>query len=227
MADMRGFSQPLQIICWISLIIIQDFLYYWFHRMAHRSNFLWASHITHHSSEEYNLAVALRQSSFQQFCSWPIYLPLALVGFPAEWLAFVISINLIYQFWFHTREINRLPDWIEAVFNTPSHHRVHHGINPQYLDKNYGGMLILWDKFFGTFEPENEEPRYGITVPLASFNPLWANLHYYWYLCKTSLIAPDIYQIICLWLAPPDWKPEWMHQESAIVLPRSDERVCP
>jgi alkylglycerol monooxygenase len=217
MIDMRHLSTSLQIVCVASLVVLQDFFYYWFHRAAHRINLLWASHITHHSSEEYNFAVALRQSTFQQFFSWPVYLPLAIIGYPAEWLALVTAINLIYQFWLHTREIDRFPWWIEAVFNTPSHHRVHHGTNTQYLDKNYGGMLIIWDRLFGTFEPEIEEVRYGITVPLTSYNPIWANLHYFWFLIKTSLSAPDIHQVMKLWLAPPDWNPEWKNQNTPIT----------
>ncbi len=212
--DMREYHESLQIFSIVLLVIFQDFAYYWFHRFAHRINFLWGSHITHHSSEEYNLAVALRQSSFQQFFAWPVYLPLAVVGYPVEWLVMVHGINLIYQFWIHTREVHCLPKWIEAVFNTPSHHRVHHGTNPQYLDKNYGGMFIVWDKLFGSYEPEVEAVRYGITVPLSSFNPIWANVHYYWYLCKTSMKAPDLYQMLWLWLAPPDWKSEWMDYEA-------------
>ena len=217
MLDVYSFTTPIKIVCWMSLIVMQDFSYYWLHRMEHRINLLWGSHITHHSSEEYNLAVALRQSSLMQFISWPVYLPLAIIGFPPEWLGLVISINLIYQFWVHTREIDRLPDWIESVFNTPSHHRVHHATNAQYLDKNYGGMFIVWDKLFGSFEPEVEEARYGITVPLASFNPVWANIHYYVYLCKTSMCAPDLEQAARLWLAPPDWKPEWMNHVPVVT----------
>ena len=216
--EMSAYSEGWQLSCLLLLVVLQDFAYYWFHRLAHRINFLWASHITHHSSEEFNLAVALRQSSFQQFFSWPLYLPLAFAGFPPEWLVGVHGMNLIYQFWFHTREVDQLPAWFESIFNTPSHHRVHHGTNPQYLDKNYGGIFIIWDKLFGTFEPEVEEVRYGITVPLMSYNPIWVNVHHYWTLFKTSMIAPDVYQAILLWLAPPDWKPEWIVANQADML---------
>jgi alkylglycerol monooxygenase len=206
-------SYNKQIYCLLLLVIIQDGFYYWFHRAAHRINFLWAGHIVHHSSEEFNFAVALRQSTFQQFVSWPIYLPLALIGFPLAWLSFVISMNLIYQFWVHTREVDRFPAWIEAIFNTPSHHRVHHGTNPQYLDKNYGGIFIIWDKLFGTFESEKEEVRYGITTPINSYNPVWINVHHYFYLIETSKRAPDWYQVVLFWLSPPDWKAEWFSAE--------------
>tara|TARA_R110000868_G_scaffold96745_3_gene266079 strand:+ start:627 stop:1514 length:888 start_codon:yes stop_codon:yes gene_type:complete len=223
LTNMQVFSPSLQISCWLFLLLGQDLAYYWFHRVAHRVNFIWASHIVHHSSEEYNLAVALRQSTFQQFLSWPFYLPLALIGFPPTWLVTIISINLIYQFWFHTREIDRMPAWFEAVFNTPSHHRVHHGTNPQYLDKNYGGILIVWDRWFGTFEPEVETVRYGITVPVDSFNPIWINAHHYWYLCKTSFTAPSLSKALKLWLAPPDWHTDWLDSDSKV--PAINERL--
>lgn len=213
--DMYQLSHNLQLYCLAVLVILQDAAYYWFHRFAHRINFLWASHITHHSSQEYNLAVALRQSSIQQFFSWPVYLPLALIGFPPTWLAVVHSFNLIYQYWIHTREVDRFPAWIEAVFNTPSHHRVHHGTNSQYIDKNYGGMFIIWDKLFGTFELEQEEVRYGLTTQLNSYNPIWANLHQYWYLLTTSVRAPNIFQALKLWVVPPDAKLDWAEVEPA------------
>jgi alkylglycerol monooxygenase len=206
-------STFLQILFVIALVFLQDLGYYWFHRSAHRNNFLWAGHIVHHSSEEYNLAVALRQSIFQQFTTWPFYLPLALIGYPPTWYLAAHSINLIYQYWIHTREINRMPAWFEAIFNTPSHHRVHHGTNKQYLDKNYAGIFIIWDKLFGTFEPEHEEVRYGITVPVNSHNPIWVNVHHYWYLIINSFRAPTLTEACKLWLAPPDWKPEWLADE--------------
>ncbi len=218
LTDMHALSMPAKISCFFALIILQDFIYYWFHRLSHRVNFFWAAHIVHHSSEEYNLAVALRQSTFQQFLSWPLYLPLALIGFPPEWLLSVISINLIYQFWFHTREIDRMPTWFEAVFNTPSHHRVHHGSNPQYLDKNYAGIFIIWDKCFGSFEPEVEDVRYGITVPVNSYDPVWINVHYLWYLCKMSWTAPSISKALQLWISPPDWKPGWTCDKNEAVV---------
>src|SRR3990167_2992518 len=210
LTDMHFMSAPFQITCVISLVVIQDCAYYWFHRAAHRINFMWAGHVVHHSSEEYNLTVAVRQSTFQQFTSWPFYLPLALIGYPPEWFVTTMSLNLIYQFWIHTREVDKMPAWFEVIFNTPSHHRVHHGTNKQYLDKNYGGILIIWDKLFGTFEAEHETVRYGITVPVNSFNPIWVNIHYYWYLWQTSSAAPSFSQALRLWLEPPDWKPDWI-----------------
>jgi sterol desaturase/sphingolipid hydroxylase (fatty acid hydroxylase superfamily) len=161
---------------WIFILIGVDFFYYWFHRVSHRSAFFWASHVVHHQSEEYNLSVALRQSALGGFFSWVFYLPLAALGFPPEMFAVSYSVNLLYQFWIHTRAIKRLGA-LEWVLNTPSHHRVHHGRNPKYLDKNYAGALIVWDRWFGTFQPEEEEPTYGIVKPLRSWNPVWANFH--------------------------------------------------
>ena len=212
MTDMHAMVAPAKIMAWLVLLLAQDMLYYWFHRAAHRINIGWGGHVVHHTSEEYNLAVALRQSSLQMYTSWMFYLPLAWIGFPPEWFYSVYSINLVYQFWIHTREIDKLPVWFEAIFNTPSHHRVHHGTNPQYIDKNYAGALIIWDRLFGTFEPEGEEVRYGITVPLRSWNPLWANVHYYWYLIKATGEAPTRADAINLWMKGPEWAPEWLQR---------------
>ena len=220
---MYELSQELKWVFWVILIFGVDLAYYLFHRAAHRINFGWAGHIAHHSSQEYNLAVALRQSSFQTFFSFLFYLPLAWLGFPPEWTASVFSLNLVYQFWIHTREIKKLPKWVEAIMNTPSHHRVHHGINIEYIDKNYAGIFIIWDKIFGTFEPEVREPLYGITAPLKSFNPIWANFHYYIHLLRSSFRAPSLAQAIGLWLRPPEWNPAWL-SPSALPTLRKDNR---
>ena len=147
-----------------------DCAYYWFHRIAHEYNAPWAGHVVHHSSEDYNLAVALRQGTFQGLFSWVFYLPLALLGFPPAWFAAMTSFDLLYQFWIHTRAIGKLGP-LEWVLNTPSHHRVHHARNPKYLDKNYAGTLIIWDRMFGTFQAEEEEPVYGLTKPLEQLEP--------------------------------------------------------
>lgn len=174
---------------WVYLFafVAYDFCYYWFHRMSHEINLFWAGHVVHHQSEEYNLSTALRQSS-GGFFGFIFYLPLALVGIEPLVLLTVGSLNLVYQFWVHTRHINRMPDWYEAVFVTPSNHRVHHAQNPIYMNKNHGGVFILWDRWFGTFQPElAEEPViFGITKPLQSWNPVWANLDTYWALIKDS-----------------------------------------
>ncbi|HET9440542.1 MAG TPA: sterol desaturase family protein, partial [Longimicrobiales bacterium] len=148
-------------------------------------NILWAGHVVHHSSEEYNLAVALRQSSLHGLMTWIFYAPLALIGIPWQMYVSTYALNLVYQFWIHTQAVGRLSKWMEFVMNTPSHHRVHHGINPRYLDRNHGGVFIIWDRFFGTFEPEREAVVYGITQPLRSWNPLWANVHVYWDIARS------------------------------------------
>lgn len=157
---------------WVLLFFADDFSYYWFHRSSHRVAWFWASHVVHHSSQHYNLAAALRQTwtgnltgSFL-FWAW-----MPLLGFHPIWVLFMQQISLIYQFWIHTELVNKLPAAIEAVFNTPSHHRVHHGSDAKYLDKNHGGILIIWDRMFGTFQPEEERPTYGLTQNIGSFNP--------------------------------------------------------
>lgn len=161
---------------WAVVFLLDDFAYYWMHRASHLVNVLWAGHVVHHSSEEFNLTVALRQSSLHGLMSWMFYMPLAFLGVPVTMWLVCHALNLVYQFWVHTREINRLGP-LELVLNTPSHHRVHHGVNPEYQDRNYAGVLIIWDRMFGTFEPELAPPVYGLTKPLVSWNPVWANLH--------------------------------------------------
>ena len=162
---------------WIVAFLLVDLAYYVLHRYSHTIHLLWAGHVVHHSSEEYNLTVALRQSALHGLLSWVFFVPLAIIGLPWELFATCYALNLVYQFWIHTREIDRLPAWLEWWLNTPSHHRVHHGVNPQYQDRNYAGALIIWDRMFGTFEPEVEPVVYGITTPLGSWNPVWANVH--------------------------------------------------
>lgn len=162
-----------------------DFCYYWFHRMSHERPLLWAAHVVHHQSEEYNLAVALRQDAFQQLFSWIWYLPLAVLGIPPTVFFTMAAINTLYQFWIHTRLIGRMGP-LEWFLNTPSHHRVHHGRDPAYLDRNHGGTLIVWDRLFGTFEPEVAAPTYGVTKALASWDPIRANLGPYRELIQKS-----------------------------------------
>jgi alkylglycerol monooxygenase len=191
----------------IALFLGVDCAYYWFHRIAHEFNAPWAGHVVHHSSEDYNLAVALRQGTFQGFFSWVFYLPLALVGFPPAWFAAMSSFDTLYQFWIHTRLIGKLGP-LEWVLNTPSHHRVHHARNPKYLDKNYAGTLIIWDRMFGTFQLEEEEPVYGLVKPLNSWNPLWANLHVWNDLFRDAWLAPRWRDKLRIWFMRPGWRPE-------------------
>ena len=154
---------------WVALFVADDFVYYWYHRYHHTIRLFWASHVVHHSSQRYNFSTALRQP-WTPFTSLPFWLPLAFLGFAPWMILLQQSISLIYQFFIHTERIQKLPRPIEFIMNTPSHHRVHHGSNKQYLDKNYGGTLIIWDRLFGTFEPEDERVVYGLTHNIDTFN---------------------------------------------------------
>lgn len=166
-------------IYWVVLPLLVDLAYYWAHRMSHEVNLFWGGHVVHHQSEDYNLSVALRQSSLQVVWTFAFSLPIAFLGFDTLDFALISAFNTLYQFWIHTETINKLPRWIEFIFNTPSHHRVHHGRDPKYIDKNHAGSLIIWDRMFGTFQAEEEKPTYGITKPINSWNPVWANVSHY------------------------------------------------
>jgi sterol desaturase/sphingolipid hydroxylase (fatty acid hydroxylase superfamily) len=171
-----GTSVGVIVLCFV----LDDLRYYWVHRLGHRSRWVWASHVNHHSSQHYNLTTALRQTWTGTFTFMLILrAPLVLLGFHPAMILFVGGLNLVYQFWIHTEAIGRLPRWAEWAFNTPSHHRVHHGRNPRYLDANYGGVLIVWDRLFGTFVPEldEEKPDYGLVQNLGTFNPLRVAFH--------------------------------------------------
>jgi len=193
-------------LVWLACFVGVDFFYYWFHRMSHEVNAFWAAHVVHHQSEDFNLAVALRQGAFQSAISWVFYLPLAWLGFPPAMFLVLTSVNTLYQFWIHTRLIGRLGP-LEWVLNTPSNHRVHHGRNPKYIDRNHGGTLIVWDRLFGTYQAEEEEPVYGITKPLASWNPLWANLHYWVELLGLARRSPRLADKWRVLVKPPGWRP--------------------
>lgn len=192
---------------WIACFIGVDFLYYWYHRLAHEINFMWAAHVVHHQSEDYNLAVALRQSSLQPFQSMVFYWPLALIGFPPTVFVSCAAINTLYQFWIHTQAIDRL-GFLEAVLMTPSHHRVHHGRNPIYIDRNHGGTFIFWDKLFGTYQREEEEVAYGVTKPLATWNPLWANIDYWVDLIALAGRCQRWIDRVHVFVARPGWRPD-------------------
>lgn len=183
-----------------------DLSYYLWHRASHRVNFIWATHVVHHQSDEYNLAVALRQAVFAGLTAWPFYLWLAVLGVPIEIYAGARAFNLLYQFWIHTRVVGRLGP-LEWILNTPSHHRVHHGVNARYIDKNYAGVLIIWDRMFGTFEPEVEPVIYGTVSPYGSWNPLWAQVDYWVKLAKTASSAPRWSDKLKVWFMPPEWTP--------------------
>jgi len=193
---------------WGLAFVLYDFCYYWLHRLGHERNILWAAHSVHHQSEEYNLTTALRQTSSGFIFSWIFYLPLALIGVPPLVFITVASLNLLYQFWVHTRHIPKL-GWLEWLLITPSNHRVHHAQNPLYLDRNYGGVFILWDRLFGSFQ--EEDPRepvvFGVTTPLASWNPLWANLQFYAQLWDDAWHTRSLWDRLRIWFMPTGWRP--------------------
>lgn len=190
--------------------IAWDLCYYWEHRLAHEINLFWGGHSVHHQSEDYNLSVALRQSSTAFIWGLPIYLPMALLGVHPNHFLLAGGINLLYQFWIHTEHIKKMPKWFEAIFNTPSHHRVHHGRDPKYLDKNYAGVFIFWDKWFGTFQEEEERPHYGTTKPLQSWNPVYANFAHYISLFKQVGKARSVKDGFLILFKPPGWLPDYL-----------------
>ena len=192
---------------WVAAFVLSDFAYYWAHRTAHEVNIFWIGHVVHHQSEDYNLAVALRQALFSSLTSLPFYLPLALLGVPPLVFGTCNALNTLYQFWIHTELIRTLPKPVEAVMNTPSHHRVHHGTNPQYLDRNHAGVFIIWDKLFGTFEPEDEEVVYGLVTPLGSFNPLWANFVHLVGIAQLARASETLQEKFQALFAGPAWRP--------------------
>ena len=193
---------------WISGLLLYDLLYYWLHRAGHEVNVLWAAHVVHHQSESYNLTTALRQTGSGFLLGWLFYLPMALLGYPTEVFAVVALIDLLYQFWVHTEMVGRL-GWFDRVFCSPSNHRAHHAVNDRYLDRNYGGILIIWDRLFGSFVEENDEdpPIYGTRAPLQSWNPLWANIEVYWAMLKDSWHARNGLDKLRVWIKPPGWRP--------------------
>jgi len=203
------FDLPLTITVIIACFILDDLRYYLHHRIAHRCRWPWAMHIIHHSSQRYSLAVALRQGWTKHFTGTTVLkIPLVLVGFDPILVIFCGALNAVYQFFLHTETVHKLPKWFEAVFNTPSHHRVHHGKNPEYLDSNYAGTFIIWDKIFGTFVPENENsyPDYGLVKDFETFNPFKIFIHEYWGILKDVFgNKRSIKDRILYIVAPPGW----------------------
>lgn len=215
--NFRLFTIP---IVWWSFILIffaDDFAYYCFHRISHECRLFWASHVVHHSSQHYNLSTALRQTWSGGFYSFVFWLWLPLLGFHPGMIMLQMSISLLYQFWIHTEAIDKMPRWFEAVFNTPSHHRVHHGSNPLYLDRNHAGILIIWDKFFGTFQPELKEEKviYGLVKNINTYNPVkiafieWIHMFKDTFSGRKSLKNRLLYLI-----KPPGWKHDGTGQVS-------------
>jgi len=205
----RATTIPFAWWSWLLILFADDFCYYWAHRVGHESRFFWASHIVHHSSQKYNLSTALRQTWTGGFFGFVFYLALPFLGFHPLMIFTQMSVSLIYQYWIHTELINKMPRWFEAIFNTPSHHRVHHGSNPLYLDRNHAGIFIIWDKLFGTFQPElkDEKVIYGLTSNINTFNPIkiafneWVSVFKDAFSAKTSFINKLKY-----FIKPPGWK---------------------
>ncbi|RKE95180.1 sterol desaturase family protein [Ichthyenterobacterium magnum] len=207
--NFRVFTIP---VTWWSFILIffaDDITYYWNHRIAHQCRLFWASHVVHHSSQYYNLSTALRQTWSGGFYTFIFWLWMPLVGFHPAMIMFQMSVSLLYQYWIHTETINKLPKWFEAIMNTPSHHRVHHGSNPLYLDRNHAGILIIWDKFFGTFQPELDDEKvvYGLVKNINTYNPVkiafieWVNMFKDAFSGKKSLTSRLLY-----FIKPPGWR---------------------
>jgi sterol desaturase/sphingolipid hydroxylase (fatty acid hydroxylase superfamily) len=215
-----GWSWWAVALCFVA----DDLRYYWWHRASHRVRWLWADHVNHHSSQHYNLSTALRQP-WGGVLALPGLLflaPLVLLGFPLEMIAFVHGINLVYQFWIHTESIGRFPRFVEAVMNTPSHHRVHHATNARYLDANYAGVFIVWDRMFATFVEERDEdaPRYGIIGQIASFNPLRIALHGWVSLANDLIHAKSPREAAYYLFAPPGWSPDGSRETSDSIKAR-------
>ncbi|MFN8277933.1 MAG: sterol desaturase family protein [Chitinophagales bacterium] len=195
----------------ILCLLTFDFLFYWAHRFSHEMNFLWGAHVVHHQSDEYNLSVALRQSWIHNLIAFFIFLPIPLLGFQPLTFGLAAGLDTVYQFWIHTKAINKMPRWFEYIMNTPSHHRVHHAVNLKYLDKNHAGVFIIWDRLFGTFQAEEnaDEIVYGVTTPFTSWSPVWANLHYYVELWRMARLMHWRDRLRLL-VARPGWKPDYL-----------------
>ena len=193
---------------WLLALLFYDLCYYWLHRMGHEVAVLWAAHAVHHQSQDYNLSTALRQTSSGALLGWVFYVPMALAGVPPLVFAVVALIDLLYQFWVHTEQVGRL-GWFDRWFCSPSNHRVHHAVNDAYLDKNYGGILILWDRMFGTFKDEDDREKcvYGTRGLLNSWDPLWANAQVYAGLAHDSWHARSWADKLKVWIKPPGWRP--------------------
>jgi len=197
------------LLFWAIAMVAFDFCYYWAHRMGHEISILWAAHAVHHQSEDYNLSTALRQTSTGFLFTWIFYLPLFILGLPFEIFVTVNALNLIYQFWVHTQLVGKL-GWLDRVLVTPSNHRVHHAQNEIYIDRNYGGIFVLWDRMFGTFQEElDEEPVvFGVRKPLASWNPFWANLQVYGYLWFDASRTARWRDKLGIWFRRTGWRPD-------------------
>jgi sterol desaturase/sphingolipid hydroxylase (fatty acid hydroxylase superfamily) len=207
---------------WLLLFFLDDFSYYWFHRCNHEVRLLWAGHVNHHSSQKLNFATALRQGVGERVHKFFFWLWLPLLGFDPAMIITMISISLFYQFWIHTPAVGRLHPWVEAVFNTPSHHRVHHASNPRYLDRNHGGMLIIWDRLFGTFSAERDDDPviYGLTTNIDSDNILWVASHEYVAIARDLRRATSWRERLCYLFLAPGWSHDGPDKRARILRQR-------
>jgi len=200
---------PSAVWAWVLIFFLDDFTYYWFHRISHECRFWWAAHVNHHSSQEYNLSTAVRQSWTSVIVgTWTPWIPLALLGFPPAMILAQQGFNLFYQFWIHTEAVHRMPRWFEYLFNTPSHHRVHHAANPRYLDRNYAGVLMIWDRVFGSFveEDDTDPARYGIVKNIHTFNPIRIAFHEWWGILRDASTVRSARELIGVVFGPPGWR---------------------
>ncbi|MDO1500859.1 sterol desaturase family protein [Winogradskyella maritima] len=207
--NFRLFTIPINAWAFVLLFFLDDFSYYWFHRISHECRLFWASHVVHHSSQHYNLSTALRQTWSGGFYTFIFWLWLPLLGFHPAMILLQMSISLLYQFWIHTEAIDKMPKWFEAIFNTPSHHRVHHGSNPIYLDRNHAGILIIWDKLFGTFQPELKSVplNYGLVKNIETYNPIKIAFLEWWYMLKDGFSGKKSASDRIKYLfKPPGWR---------------------
>jgi sterol desaturase/sphingolipid hydroxylase (fatty acid hydroxylase superfamily) len=208
---------------WPICFVLDDLAYYAFHRSAHRVRWFWAAHVIHHSSQHYNLSTALRQTWTGFIAlSFVFRMPLLFIGFPAEMVFFCGALNLIYQFWFHTEAIGKMPRWFEAIFNTPSHHRVHHATNARYLDANYAGVFMIWDRMLGTFVAEDDDDKieYGLVKDLSSFNLLWAAFHEWVGIAHDVLRAPWRHKASYMF-REPGWSHDGSRETSKMIKARA------
>ncbi|RKH80422.1 sterol desaturase family protein [Corallococcus sp. AB045] len=201
------------LMAWVLLFFLEDLCYYAFHRVHHESRFFWASHVVHHSSQHYNLSTALRQT-WTPMTGWVFWVPLALLGFSPEMIVTQQAVSLLYQYWIHTEAIDRLPRPVEWLFNTPSHHRAHHASNAAYIDVNYAGILIIWDRLFGTFVPETERPIYGLTKNLTTHNPVRIAFHEFAAIARDAARPGPLSQRLGYIFRNPAWKPKGASQPS-------------
>lgn len=235
--NFRFFTIPVVWWSFILILVLDDFSYYWFHRISHECRLFWASHVVHHSSEHYNLSTALRQTWSGGFYTFVFWLWLPLLGFHPGMILLQMSISLIYQFWIHTESINKLPKWFEYIMNTPSHHRVHHGSNPIYLDRNHAGIFIIWDRLFKTFQAElkSEKVTYGLVKNIETYNPIKiAFLEWYYMLNDVFDGKKSIKERFLYLVKPPGWRhdgtgkvsdnlrDEWLESKNSKQMPNTE-----